>query len=264
MGEATGISWTDHTWNPWHGCIKISPGCARCYMYREKIRYGQDPRQVVRSKTTFNAPLKWSNGRVFTCSWSDFFIEQADEWRGEAWDVIRRTPHLTYQILTKRPERILEHLPADWGKGWPNVWLGVSAEDQKHAEARIPQLLDVPAVVRFLSAEPLLGPIDLSFPIKVFECRECHFDGSTEFSKTCCHCSRLDWVIIGGESGPKARPMEIAWAYRLISQCKAADVKVFMKQIGARPKFSFPLHITGAGADPAEWPIQLRVQEFPG
>src|SRR3990167_11527130 len=111
MSDKTHINWTEATWNPWHGCIKVSPGCKNCYMYREKNRYGQDPAVVVRSKpATFNAPLKWKEpARVFTCSWSDFFIKQADPWRDEAWDIIYQTPHLTYLILTKRPERIEAH-----------------------------------------------------------------------------------------------------------------------------------------------------------
>jgi protein gp37 len=145
MGETTGIAWADRTWNPWHGCLKVSPGCKLCYMYREKKQYGQNPMLVQRSKTKFNEPLKWNSGRVFTCSWSDFFIEEADAWRPEAWEIIRKTPQLTYQILTKRPERIAAHLPADWGDGYSNVWLGVSVESQKYANERIPLLLKTPA-----------------------------------------------------------------------------------------------------------------------
>jgi protein gp37 len=95
---------------------------------------------------------------IFTCSWSDFFITEADKWRAEAWDIIRRTPEFTYLILTKRPDRIARCLPADWGDGYPNVWLGTSAENQKYADQRIPELLKVPAAKRFLSLEPLLGP----------------------------------------------------------------------------------------------------------
>src|SRR5215472_9745754 len=128
MGGATGIEWTDATWNPWMGCRKVSPACAHCYMFSDQRRYGHDPGVIRRSKTTFDAPLRWPTEEklVFTCSWSDWFIEDADEWRPEAWEVIRQTPHLTYQILTKRPELIADRLPADWGRGWPNVWLGVS------------------------------------------------------------------------------------------------------------------------------------------
>ena len=109
MTENTKIPWTDHSQNFWQGCHKVSPGCDHCYMEREKLRYGQEPGTVVRSSNaTFYKPLIWDKpAKVFTCSWSDFFIEEADKgWRFDAWEVIRRTPHLTYQILTKRPERI--------------------------------------------------------------------------------------------------------------------------------------------------------------
>ena len=116
MARNSGIDWTDHTWNPWQGCRKVSPGCANCYMYRDKRHFGQDPTTVVRSKpATFNAPLKWKDqARVFVCSWSDFFIEDADPWRGEVWQIMRQTPHLTYMLLTKRLENISARLPDDW------------------------------------------------------------------------------------------------------------------------------------------------------
>ncbi len=134
MGEITGIGWTDATWNPWYGCSKVSPGCAHCYMFRDMKRYGSDPEVVTRSKTKFDEPRKWKTPRrVFTCSWSDWFHEGADAWRAEAWAIVRDTPHLTYQILTKRPERIADHLPPDWGEGYPNVWLGTSVENQRFA-----------------------------------------------------------------------------------------------------------------------------------
>src|SRR5262245_22876419 len=108
MGERTGISWTDVTWNPWQGCHRVSAGCRGCYMYAQKRRYGQEPSAVSRSSwATFNLPYRLREpGRVFTRSWSDFFLEEADDWRPMAWDIIKDTPHLTYQILTKRPERI--------------------------------------------------------------------------------------------------------------------------------------------------------------
>lgn len=131
MGKHTGIAWAECTWNPWRGCTKISAGCDHCYMYRDQARYGQDPRVVTRSKTTFRDPFRWKTPkRIFTCSWSDFFHGSADPWRDQAWDIIRQTPHHTYLILTKRPGRIPRHLPSDWGDGWPHVWLGVSVESQ--------------------------------------------------------------------------------------------------------------------------------------
>lgn len=224
MSERTAIEWTEKTWNPWQGCTKVSPGCAHCYMYREKMRYGQDPETVIRSKPlTFNAPLKWpAPALVFTCSWSDFFHEAADAWRPLAWDIIRSTPHLTYQILTKRPERIAAQLPQGWGAGWRNVWLGTSVESQRWTP-RLGDLLLVPAVVHFLSAEPLLGPLDLAG----------YTDGSwidEEGNSWGEHA--LDWVIVGGESGPRARPMDLAWVRALRDECAQEGVAFFLKQLG--------------------------------
>lgn len=225
MSTRTAISWTDHTWNPWQGCTKLSPGCAHCYAEREHLKYRLPDFAVVRrSKTTFDAPLKWKEpARVFTCSWSDFFHEGADEWRADAWAIIKATPHLTYQILTKRPERIRRHLPADWGGGWLNVWLGVSVENQRWT-SRILPLLRVPAVVHFLSCEPLLGPVDLS----PFTCKE-GYDGDA-------FVPGVDWVIVGGESGPDARPMAENWVREVRDQCAADEVAFWLKQdSGPRP-----------------------------
>jgi protein gp37 len=240
MGDTTGIQWTEKTWNPWHGCTKVSAGCDHCYMFRDKARYGQDPEVVTRSKGTFRAPLSWRDpALVFTCSWSDWFHKAADAWRDEAWDIIRRTPHLTYQILTKRPGRIARHLPDDWGEGYPNVWLGVSVENQD-AAFRASQLATIPARVRFVSAEPLLGPVWLSNHVY----REGYVNA----------LPFIHWVIVGGESGPDCRPMEIRWARDLIAQCRAHGVAVFVKQLGGWPNKQ---------GDPETWPQDLRVREMP-
>lgn len=221
MGASTGIAWTDATWNCWQGCHKVSTGCKNCYMFTDKKRYGQNPDVVVRSAdSTFNAPLKWARNRekyghinrVFVDSWSDFFIEEADPWRAESWAIIRQTPNLTYQICTKRPERIAACLPADWGQGYPNVWLMVTAENQPMADLRIPILLSIPAVVHGVSVEPMVGAVDLSRWLEPD-------DG-------------LDWVICGGESGPNARPMHPDWARSLRDQCKVTDTPFFFKQWG--------------------------------
>jgi len=219
MGERTEIAWTDHTWNPWQGCHKVSEACANCYMYRDKKRYGQDASTVVRSRPgTFKAPLKWREpARVFTCSWSDFFIEEADEWRDDAWEIIRQTPHLTYQILTKRIERADECLPADWPL--PNVWLGVTIENQLRADERIPALLRTPASKRFVSCEPLLGPLNLA-------------DDWTSWLVQIDGIPHIDWVIVGGESGPGARVMNPDWARALRDQCKDNAAPFFFKQWG--------------------------------
>lgn len=281
MAKQTGIEWTEATWNPWHGCHKVSAGCKNCYMFREKKRFGHDPNVVVRSKTKFYDPLKWKEPRtIFTCSWSDFFIEEADPWRDEAFAIMILTPH-TYQVLTKRPDRMLEwfnekwqpapeqrfgrfHMPAetvgedrrcqvsrevselvddyklvnlDSEDAWtaegsmkalhfawppPNVWLGVSVEDQKTADERIPLLLQTPATLRWLSIEPLLGQVDL---FKFFDVH--HGDeGTNSFDP------KIDWVVVGGESGPDARPMHPNWVRSIRDQCKAAGVPFFFKQWG--------------------------------
>lgn len=229
MTTESKIQWTDHTYNPWQGCKHVSAGCDNCYMFRDKARWGEKGGTVKRSvKATFNKPLTWhAPAKVFTCSWSDFFIQQADEWRAEAWDIIRRTPHLTYQILTKRPERIMECLPPDWGdEGYPNVWIGVSAANQDEYEARAYYLDNIAAEVVFISFEPLIEHIAVNPAL------------------------RLDWAIIGGESGNGTKPIteyakgdktkpkfgyricEEEWIIELCQQLKYEGVPVFVKQTG--------------------------------
>lgn len=209
MATTTTIGWTEATWNPWHGCTKVSPGCKHCYMYAFKDRMGQDPSVVLRSKGNFTAPLKWKEPRViFTCSWSDWFIAEADPWRDEAWEVIRKTPQHTYQILTKRPERIAGRLPwIDPADAWPNVWLGVSIETQHYVAPRLDPLILAPAAHRFVSAEPLLGPLDLTR-----------------------YLPAIDWVIVGGETGPGYRALDPVWVEDLVAAATAAAVPVFVKQ----------------------------------
>jgi protein gp37 len=208
MAKNSPIEWTDATWNPWYGCTKVSPGCRDCYMYREQKQYGGNPYDVRRSKTRFQDPLKWGDGRtILTCSWSDFFIDKADPWRPEAWEIIRQTPRHTYLVLTKRPECIEDQLPIPWP--WAHVYLGVSIESQAYLW-RADVLRGIPAATRFLSCEPLLedlGTLDLS---------------------------GVGWVIVGGESGPTARPMEASWVRSIRDQCVAADVPFFFKQWGGR------------------------------
>ncbi len=177
-------------------------------MYRGKRRYGKNPKQIIKSKTTFSDPLKWKDSKlIFTCSWSDWFIQDADNWRDEAWDIIKDSPQHIFQILTKRPERIIQNLPIDWWDGWENVWIGVSIENQEYI-FRKEQLGIIPAQVKFISAEPLLGPIDLK------------------------DLSSIDWVITGGESGPGARPMDINWVRSIRDQCEFYGIPFFHKQNG--------------------------------
>lgn len=247
------IQWTDFTWNPWQGCAKVSEGCKFCYMFRDKTRYGQNPTFVHRSSpTTFEKPLFLKEpARVFTCSWSDFFIEDADAWRKDAWEIIKKTPHLTYQILTKRPQRILECLPPDWGEGYPNVWIGVTVENQKRADERIPILQKVPAKLRFLSCEPLLEHVKLR-----------DLDG-------------IGWVIVGGESGNdngewKYRPCQMQWIRTICCTAWACDVPVFLKQLGTHIAKAHDLK-DRHGGDVNEWgkvdshiPVIINsLQQFP-
>ncbi len=217
MGERSQIEWTDASWNPWVGCRQISPACAHCYMFREQRAYGQDPQRVRRtSDVTFNAPLKWKEPRmVFTCSWSDFFIEEADLWRGDAWDVIAETEQHTYQILTKRPERISFHRHPQLAQNYyfmPHVWLGTSVENRLFYR-RIEKLQDIRAAIRFLSIEPLLGRM-YDLPLE-----------------------GVDWVIVGGESGPNWRPLNLDWVREIRDRWVTAGVPFFFKQrSGFRPK----------------------------
>ena len=163
MGYTTGVQWTNRTHNFWYGCKKVSAGCKFCYAERDMERYGRDFHTVTRAKG-FDTPLNWKEpALVFVNSWSDFFISDADEWRNDAWDVIRKTQHLIYQILTKRPENIKDRLPPDWGNGWGNVWLGVSAENQMMADKRIPILLSIPAILGATVLE--LSDLEFTSPI---------------------------------------------------------------------------------------------------
>ncbi len=242
MGRVSAIEWTDATWSPWVGCTKASPGCRNCYAERIDTRFGHDFSVLRRaSERTFRAPMRWTRPRmIFTCSMSDFFHEAADEWREEAWEVIRLTPRHTYQILTKRPECIPECLPQDWGNGWENVWLGTSVEMQEYV-GRATELGEVEAAVRFLSCEPLLGPLYL-IP---------HLEGN------------VGWAIVGGESDPTApRPMSLTWVRSIRDQCQDYGVPVFVKQLGTAWARS-----NGGkewkGEDPSEWPEDLRIREMP-
>lgn len=183
-----------------------------CYMFRDQTRWGKEPNVVVRCKT-WGQPIKLQKEAakkgvkemVFTCSWSDFFIKEADEWRDEAWKIIKQCPNLIFQVLTKRPERILKHLPADWGDGYKNVALGVSVENNKYLE-RMDTLRSIPANLRFLSAEPLIEPLT-----------GINLDG-------------FGWCIAGGESGRDNRPIKPEWAMELLAACRAKNIPFFYKQ----------------------------------
>jgi len=255
MASTSLIQWTDATINFWTGCIKVSEGCKYCYMYRDKERYGKDPSEIVQvSEKTIRANLKklgrypFRRSKIFTCSWSDFFLEEADPMRPWAWEIIREHPQFDWQILTKRPERIINHLPPDWGPGWPRVWLGVSVENQARADERIPLIYNVPAQTRFLSVEPLLEKVDLGLERPGVK-------------------GQLLWVIAGGESGNEVgkyryRPCELTWLESIVAQCKFSTIPCFIKQLGTSlaKTFSSP---DRHGGDPSGWPSSIQVREFP-
>lgn len=230
MGEKTGISWTQHSQNFWKGCAKVSPGCRNCYMFREMTRFGLNPEEITRTKTWKN-PKKWNKAAaeekkpklVFTCSWSDFFIEQADPWREEAWGIIKETPWLQWQILTKRINRVNNNLPKDWGAGYPNVWIGTSIESATY-NWRADVLKEVPARIRFVSAEPLLASLTVSEKHSPL-----NLDG-------------IHWLIAGGESGPDCRSMETDWVRQLRDLCNTCNTAFYYKQeSGLLPATNPPL-----------------------
>lgn len=319
MGDKTGIAWTDATWNPVTGCSKVSAGCKHCYAERvfprayhgqtvpdtehrvwdaEHGRYEvwQRPRRFTDVKChpeRLDQPLRWRRPRrVFVNSMSDLFHPDVpDSFIAQVFGVMALAPQHTFQVLTKRPERMRDwigqqnaHGMTSWACAaagvkhgnaftaardnpagmvpWPlpNVWLGVSVEDQATADERIPVLLDTPAAVRFTSAEPLLGPVDL-FSVCAYNAPG---DGELVWKGP-------DWVIVGGESGPRARPFDLDWGRSIVAQCRDAGVPVFVKQLGAHAYDETPVfgitarwhtaHRSGAVMD--EWPVDLQVQEWP-
>lgn len=248
MGEKSYIQWTDATWNVARGCSKVDDDCKFCYMFRDSFdgtRY--NPRQVVRTKTVFNLPLKLKEpSKIFVSSLTDFFHPDIDSYRHEAWDIIRKSPQHTFQILTKRPERIIEHLPPDWGQGWRNVWLGTSVGSDK-SHHRIEIIASIPAVIRFVSFEPLHAPIDMNFDISTL--------------------IRINWAIIGGESGHETgayryRPCSISWMEEIIKGIHGTGGYVFVKQMGTF--LAKQLGMTDRhGGNIDEFPEQLKIREFP-
>ncbi|WP_020473354.1 DUF5131 family protein [Zavarzinella formosa] len=376
--SVTGIEWTDRTWNPVVGCQKVSPGCKNCYAKtlhdlrhkafhkgkRMPLQYAKPFEEVQLIPDRLMDPLSWRKPqRVFVNSVSDLFHESVpDEFIDRVFGVMAMAKQHTFQVLTKRPERMLKYfhgeghfheggsdalhqrigaaagtfLDGDWiwnegkkfrplierfisvtlgyageeaddalakdeldfpSKPLPNVWLGVSVEDQQRASERIPSLLQTPAAVRFLSCEPLLGPLNLS---KWLACPECNGSGEVDEAhdfcteKVGCRCmgeKPLNWAIIGGESGDDARQFQTGWGTDIIMQCKSAGVAVFMKQLGGSASTRLPsgerwpngdgplspVQFSGdgfgnytvlglkdkKGGDIDEWPEDLRVREFP-
>lgn len=302
MATATKTQWTTHTFNPWRGCTKVSPGCANCYAEQLSRRnpavlgeWGPQGVRVVAAESYWRQPLAWDRAaakagerrRVFCASLADVF-EDRDELaapRRRLARLIWDTPHLDWLLLTKRPENANRMIYEMWFEDaeWPkNYWLGVSVENQAAADERIPLLLQTPAAVRFLSVEPLLGPVNLApwlsppaFPDGRYEAgpgRPVYgCDDSDPFSVAIKPIT-VNWVIVGGESGPNARPCDLAWVRSIVKQCHDAGVACFVKQLGSRPFDSFyrsgvadqRLHLRDKkGGDPSEWPEDLCVREFP-
>lgn len=285
MGATTGIEWCHHTFNPWRGCTHVSPGCEHCYAETLSKRnpgqlgtWGAGGTRVIASDSMWQQPAKWEAAackagerrRVFCASLADVFEPLAvlSDARERLWKVIEYTPHLDWLLLTKRLENVRVLVPGRWGReGWPeNVWLGVSVEDQRRADERIPLLLDTPAAVRFLSCEPLLGPVELYHGLGGCSCGlgSLPDDVGGRHHPSCTdRDERIDWVIVGGESGHGARQMDITWARSLVNQCDEARVPVFVKQLGHRPRGGGGRITDPKGGDPDEWPPDLRVRQFP-
>ena len=208
-------------WNPWHGCRKLSPGCANCYVYRRDESIGKDA-SVVSKTGEFNLPLKknrrgeykltpW-DGTVFTCMTSDFFLDEADEWRQECWDMIRERSDLSFHIITKRIDRFEKCIPDDWGSGWDHVTICSTCENQDRTDYRMPIFLELPIKHRSVICEPMLGRIDM----------ERYLDSGL-----------IEHVVCGGESGPKARPCDLEWIMSMREQCIRYNVPFTFKQTGA-------------------------------
>lgn len=309
----TQIEWTDRVWNPVTGCTKVSQGCKHCYaetvanrfwkrlypLWQSDGGWGVRPFTEVRTHADkLTEPLKWRKSqRVFVNSMSDLFHEAVpDEFIDQVFAVMALAPQHTFQVLTKRPERMLDYcrtlgrhhttdrvslaakaLQPDGEGFWytlrgggaflPNVHLGVSVEDQQTADARIPLLLRTPAALRFISAEPLLGRINLA---PRWTLQSAQSEALAEWAPI------LDWVIVGGESGADARPCDVAWVRGIVRQCQAASVPVFVKQLGASVAVSeatcslerairdggYELK-SRKGSDMTEWPEDLRVRQMP-
>lgn len=279
MGKDSKIEWTDHTFNPWWGCVKVSAGCANCYAEVQAHRYGdwwgENPRREFGVKH-WNEPLKWDKRaakegkrkRVFCGSMCDIFEsnDSVIEMRARLFALIEATQNLDWLLLTKRPENIDKMIDTEtawYSNGFPdNVWMGTSVEDQKTADGRIPHLLNIPSRIRFLSAEPLLGLINLT-SIDRAEFGHGHVAG---YSALHSHIGRplLHWVIVGGESGAQARVLHPIHIRQIVDDCQDAKVPVFVKQLGTWwSKYRGMKDYKGS--DPSEWDLlqNLTIREFP-
>ncbi len=272
MGKESAIQWTDATWNIARGCTKVDEDCKFCYMYRDSFdstRY--NPIDIVRTKTVFNLPLKLKEpSKIFTSSLTDFFHPAIDSYRNEAWDIIRQCPQHTFQILTKRPERIIRHLPDFWQGIRDHVWLGTSvgSSNSLHRISELIKCRDYSDVL-FLSMEPLWGEIKVLgsdgflIPQRKLELMQKEYP----LFRIDAPDQTIDWIIVGGESGNekgkyKYRPCEIEWIERIGNDCKEAGIPVFVKQLGTHLSKKLGLK-DRHGGDMNEWPEHLRIRQFP-
>ena len=280
---------TENSFSPWHGCSRKSPGCRFCYADTNEQRWHKDTtlwrrngeRRVV-ADSTWAQPSSWDRQAaaagvdqlVFCASMCDVFEEhpQVIDARARLWTVIAQTPHLQWQLLTKRPENVAAMVP--WAPGaWPhNVWLGTSVERQQEADERIPLLLATSARIKFLSLEPLLSPVDLTgFLIERRPVTDPELDapdgavvdGMERIGDHWTRTAGLDWLIIGGESesAAKARPMQLEWAQDLCAQGARYEVSVFVKQLGRR--LALQVGARGVGRRFEDLPESLQVRQFP-
>lgn len=209
-------------WSPWHGCTKISEGCAHCYMYFLDKIHGNKEGNIIYKTNNMRYPLSRnrdgsykikSGEQIRVCMSSDFFLEEADSWREEAWDIIRKRKDVIFFILTKRANRIKENLPKDWKDGWENVFLNVTCENQKRADERIPILLSVPAKHKGIMCAPFIGPVTIEKYLKE---------------------NQLEQVIVGGENYDGARPCNFDWVKSLQKECVAHNVKFCFIETGTK------------------------------
>lgn len=303
MSTLTSIEWTDVSWNPVRGCSLVSAGCANCYAMKFAHRFSgagkpyegltelgpQGARWTGKIRLVHELlvdPLRWRDPRrIFVNSMSDLFHEDVpDEFIEKVLTTIVHSPRHCYQVLTKRPERMRDFMQR-WtcmnGRPLPNVWLGVSIEDQQTADERIPILLQTPAAVRWVSAEPLLGPV--SFRWAKWDNWKDGQGNERPVVNQHDGLRMLDWIVVGGESGPGARPCDLTLIRSIVGQCQAAGVSVFVKQLGSKPEEYVFQNIgydgegnieddgrmeliklkNRKGNDPAEWPADLRVRQWP-
>jgi len=282
MAANTSIEWAHHTMNPWRGCAKVSAGYAenaapvRIARSKGLETWGAGAAREIASESMWRQPLLWDRKakeagerhRVFCASLADVFedyqgpsAEAVKAARLRLWALIEATPHLDWLLLTKRPQNVMGMIPDSWRAEMPrNVWMGCTVENQEAAEERMLWLFNIPAKVRFVSQEPQVGPIDwnrIEFNRSVKSLVSVYYNALSS--------GRLNWIIVGGESGSNARPFAVSWARKTVAQCKAAGVPVFVKQLGANPWLDgVPYHIASKkGGLMSELPPDLALREVP-